>query len=144
MRLTETEDFKLIVTGFPVQKYLEELEEAPELWDSRSFRKVPRYGGELSPHRESNDIWVRHQHYEALGEYDIEAGRESIMKPTVSEWYPESQKLPAAPTNKTLTTWLCCPVRTKETWVPLPKLLQLVTTTSQLESRLLRALSGKV
>lgn len=96
MRVTNTQDFNLVDTGFDTKPYLDQLLAAPELWDSRSFRKVTRYGGQLSPHRESNDIWVRHQNYDAMGAYDTEAGRESIMKPAVSEWYPESLKLPAA------------------------------------------------
>jgi hypothetical protein len=96
-RLVPKRDFNLIAQGFEVRPYMAQLEAHPELWEqSRDFRKVPRYGGELSPHRESKDIWVRHQNYEALGAYDTEEGRESIMKAAVSEWYPEALKLPAA------------------------------------------------
>jgi len=96
-RLVPKKDFKLVGYGFDVLPYMAQLNAHPELWEeSRDFRKVPRYNGQLSPHRESQDIWVRHQHYEDLGEYDTEAGRESIMKPAISEWYPESLKLPAA------------------------------------------------
>ena len=93
---SSTQDYNLVATGFNTNPYLEQLAEAPELWDRRDFRKVPRYGGELSPHRESNDIWVRHQNYDVMGEYDKEEGRASIMKPAVSEWYPEALALPAA------------------------------------------------
>jgi hypothetical protein len=91
------QDFNLVKTGFGTIPYLEQLSASPELWDSgRDFRKVPRYGGELSPHRESQDIWVRHQNYTDMGEYDTAAGRESIMKPAISVWYPEALKLPAS------------------------------------------------
>ena len=94
--VSSTQDFNLVAAGFDTAPYLAQLAAAPELWDTRDFRKVTRYGGELSPHRESNDIWVRHQNYDGMGEYDTEAGKSSIMKATVSEWYPESLKLPAA------------------------------------------------
>jgi hypothetical protein len=90
-------DFNLVAVDVNVQPYMKQIEASPELWDNpRDFRKVPRYGGQLSPHRDSEDIWVRHQNYEKLGNYDTDAGRESIMKPAISEWYPESVKLPAA------------------------------------------------
>ena len=96
-RLVPKQDFNLVTTGVDVRPYMAQLRAHPALWDQgRDFRKVPRYGGELSPHRDSHDIWVRHQNYDALGDYDTAAGRESIMKPAVSEWYPEAQKLPAA------------------------------------------------
>jgi hypothetical protein len=96
-RLVPKKDFTLVGVNFNVLPYMAQLNAHPELWEqSRDFRKVPRYNGELSPHRESHDIWVRHQNYEALGEYDTEEGRESIMKSAISEWYPESLKLPAA------------------------------------------------
>ena len=96
-RLVPKKDFKLVGYSFDVLPYMAQLNAHPELWEQgRDFRKVPRYNGQLSPHRESQDIWVRHQNYEDLGEYDTEAGRESIMKPAISEWYPESLKLPAA------------------------------------------------
>lgn len=95
-RATATQDFNLVATGFDTQPYLDQLAENPELWDMRDFRKVSRYNGQLSPHRESNDIWVRHQSYDGLGDYDKPDGLESIHKPAVSEWYPESLKLPAA------------------------------------------------
>jgi len=96
-RLVPKKDFKLVGINFNVLAYMAQLNAHPELWEQgRDFRKVPRYNGQLSPHRESQDIWVRHQNYEDLGEYDTEAGRESIMKPAISEWYPESLKLPAA------------------------------------------------
>lgn len=95
-RVTATQDFNLVATGFDTQPYLDQLALCPELWDVRDFRKVSRYNGQLSPHRESNDIWVRHQSYDGLGDYDKPDGLESIHKPAISEWYPESQKLPAA------------------------------------------------
>ena len=91
------QDFNLVARGIDVNPYMTQILAHPELWENpRSFRKVPRYGGELSPHRDSKDIWVRHQNYEALGEYDTDAGKASIMKPAISEWYPEALKLPAA------------------------------------------------
>lgn len=97
-RLVPKRDFNLIATGVDVRPYMAQLRANPELWDgSRDFRKAPRHGGQLSPHRDSQDVWVRHQNYEVLLDaYDTEAGRESIMKPAISEWYPESKKLPAA------------------------------------------------
>ena len=96
-RLVPKKDFSLVGINFNVLAYMAQLNAHPELWEQgRDFRKVPRYNGQLSPHRESQDIWVRHQNYENLGEYDTEAGKESIMKPAISEWYPESLKLPAA------------------------------------------------
>lgn len=95
-RSVAKQDFNLVETGFDPKPYIDQLLAAPELWDGRNFRKIPRYGGQLSPHRDSHDIWVRHQNYGGMGEYDTDAGRESIMKPAVSEWYPESLRLPAA------------------------------------------------
>jgi hypothetical protein len=96
-RLVPKKHFKLVGIGFDVFPYLAQLYAHPELWEqSRDFRKVSRYNGELSPHRESQDIWVRHQNYESLGAYDTEEGRESLFKSAISEWYPESLKLPAA------------------------------------------------
>lgn len=96
-RLVPKKDFTLVGVGFDVLPYMAQLNAHPELWEQvRDFRKIPRYNGELSPHRESQDIWVRHQNYENLGAYDTEEGRESIMKPEISEWYPEAKKLPAA------------------------------------------------
>ncbi len=95
-RTISTQDFNLVAIDFDTKPYMEQLSAHPELWDGRDFRKVTRYGGELSPHRDSQDIWVRHQKYDDLGAYDTETGRESLFKPMVSEWYPESLKLPAA------------------------------------------------
>lgn len=96
-RLVPKRDFNLVAQNFNVQPYMAQILAHPELWENpRDFRKIPRYGGQLSPHRESQDIWVRHQNYEALGAYDTEEGRESIMKSAISEWYPEALKLPAA------------------------------------------------
>lgn len=95
-RTVAMQDFNLVATGFDVKPYLEQLEANPDLWDKRDFRKVSRYDGQLSPHRESNDIWVRHQSYDGLGEYDKPEGAASVHIPSISEWYPESLKLPAA------------------------------------------------
>ena len=96
-RTIATKDFNLVAVNFDTKPYLDQLSANPELWDAgRNFRQLPRYGGELSPHRDSQDIWVRHQSYADLGKYDTESGRESILKPAVSEWYPEALKLPAA------------------------------------------------
>lgn len=95
-RLVPKQDFNMVATGFDVRPYMAQLRANPDLWDGRDFRKIPRYDGQLSPHRESQDIWVRHQNYENLGEYDTDAGRKSIMESAVSEWYPEALKLPAA------------------------------------------------
>lgn len=96
-RLVPKKDFKLVGINFDVLPYMAQLNAHPELWEqSRDFRKVSRYNGQLSPHRESQDIWVRHQNYESLGAYDTEEGRESMFVPAVSEWYPESLNLPAA------------------------------------------------
>jgi hypothetical protein len=96
-RLLFTRDFELVALDFEVQPYLDQLAANSELWDSgRDFRHIPRYGGELSPHRESQDIWVRHQNYEHLPAYDEPGGMEGMLKPEVSEWYAESKKLPAA------------------------------------------------
>lgn len=96
-RVVPKRDFNLVTTNINVYPYIAQLRAHPELWDSaRDFRKIPRYGGELSPHRDSQDIWVRHQNYEAMGDYETDAGLAYWMKPQVSEWYPESLKLPAA------------------------------------------------
>lgn len=95
-RTVAMQDFNLVATGFDVNPYLEQLEANPDLWDKRDFRKVSRYNGQLSPHRESNDIWVRHQSYDGLGEYDKPEGADSVHIPRISEWYPESLRLPAA------------------------------------------------
>ena len=96
-RVNPKRDFQLLARGVNVRPYMQQLLTHPELWEQgREFRKVPRYGGELSPHRDSQDIWVRHQDYEALGVYDTEEGRKNIMQPAISVWYPESAKLPAA------------------------------------------------
>jgi hypothetical protein len=96
-RLVPKKEFQLLAAGLDVRPYIAQLRAHPELWDKgRDFRKVPRYGGELSPHRDSQDIWVRHQNYDALGAYDTEEGRKSIMQPAISEWYPEAKNLPAA------------------------------------------------
>lgn len=96
-RSIQKQDFNLIASGFDVSAYMAQIKAHPELWENpRNFRKVPRYDGQLSPHRDSHDIWVRHQNYENLGAYDTPEGRASIMKPEISEWYPEVKKLPAA------------------------------------------------
>lgn len=95
-RVIATKDFNLVATGFDTKPYIEQLLANPDLWGARDFRTVPRYGGELSPHRESQDIWVRHQKYNEMGAYDTEAEKNSLMNPAISEWYPESLKLPAA------------------------------------------------
>jgi hypothetical protein len=95
-RTIAMQDFNLVATGFDVKPYLEQLAANPDLWDTRDFRKVARYNGQLSPHRESNDIWVRHQSYDGLGKYDTPEGAASVHVPSISEWYPESLKLPAA------------------------------------------------
>lgn len=95
-RTIPTQDFNLIAQGADTRPYMEQLMANQELFGIRDFRTVPRYGGELSPHRESQDIWVRHQRYAEMGAYDTEEGKDSLMKPAVSEWYPESLKLPAA------------------------------------------------
>ena len=96
-RLVPKRDFNLVATGIDVRPYMAQLNAHPELWDSgRDIRKIPRYGGQLSPHRDSQDIWVRHQNYEALEACDKDASTNGFMKPSVSEWYPESEKLPAA------------------------------------------------
>jgi hypothetical protein len=97
-RLVPKRDFNLVGVGFDVAPYMAQLNAHPELWEqSRDFRKVPRYNGELSPHRESQDIWVRHQPYDSFGNSDVnEEEQAKMMVPTVSEWYPEALKLPAA------------------------------------------------
>lgn len=95
-RTIATRDFNLVAQGVDTHPYMVQLMANQELFGIRDFRTVPRYGGELSPHRESQDIWVRHQKYTDMGAYDTEAEKDSLMKPAVSEWYPESLKLPAA------------------------------------------------
>lgn len=95
-RTIPTRDFNLIAQGADVQPYMAQLMANQDLFGIRDFRTVPRYGGELSPHRESQDIWVRHQKYAEMGAYDTEEGKDCLMKPTISEWYPESLRLPAA------------------------------------------------
>jgi hypothetical protein len=96
-RTLAKQDFKLLAQNIDTQPYMDQLRANPQMWlHDRQFRKVPRYGGQLSPHRESQDIWVRHQNYEALGEYDTPEGLKAILRPAVSEWYPEATKLPAA------------------------------------------------
>lgn len=94
-RSIPTRNFNLVTTGFDVRPYIEQLAAHPELFGIRNFRTVPRYGGQLSPHRDSQDIWVRHQNYDGMGNYDV-PGNDSLLKPAISEWYPESLKLPAA------------------------------------------------
>ena len=93
-----TRDFRLIATGFDVKPYVEQLAANSDLYGSRDFRLVPRYNGELSPHRDSQDIWVRHQDYKAMEGYDVEgsSGFHVLRQPAISSWYPESLKLPAA------------------------------------------------
>jgi hypothetical protein len=96
-RFVPKKDFCLVERGIFVWPYLAQLNAHPELWESgRDYRTRPRYAGELSPHRESQDIWVRHQKYESFGDYSTEEGRASLLVPTVAEWYPEAKKLPAA------------------------------------------------
>lgn len=95
-RLVPKRDFNLIARGFEVRPLVAQLRAHPELWETgRDYRTVSRFADQLSPHRESQDIWVRHQKYETLGDYATASGRDSIMTPAISEWYPESLKLPA-------------------------------------------------
>jgi hypothetical protein len=95
-RTISTKDFNLVAQGADVRLYMEQLMANQDLFGIRDFRTIPRYGGELSPHRESQDIWVRHQKYADMGAYDTEEGKDCLMKPAISEWYPESLRLPAA------------------------------------------------
>ncbi|GAC1609426.1 MAG: hypothetical protein NVS3B3_15990 [Aquirhabdus sp.] len=88
--------FKLIDTGFCTWPYMMQLLANQDLFGSRNYRTVSRYDGELSPHRDSSDIWVRHQKYDEMGDYDKPEEKDCLMKPAVSEWYPEALKLPAA------------------------------------------------
>lgn len=69
--------FTLIAEGIDVEPLLAELDEHPELWNER----LERRGGN-SPHRETQDIWVRYASEEAMREPDfMHKPHESILYP---------------------------------------------------------------
>jgi hypothetical protein len=87
-RVLATHDFWLSGSGFPVQSLMDELAENPELWiHDRDFRMVEK-GGFKSPHRDSNDMWIRFNNYD-------NAQNPDFTDEHVSQWYPEALKLPS-------------------------------------------------
>lgn len=69
--------FSLITEGLDVEPLLAELDAHPELWNERPERR-----GGNSPHRETQDIWVRYASPEAMREPDfLHKPHESVMWP---------------------------------------------------------------
>ncbi len=76
---------KLVAGGFDVESVARELDQHPELWNAHSGRtKDPS-----SPHRETDDIWVRFRAPEELKE------PEHFGEPHLSVFYPAWDALPS-------------------------------------------------
>lgn len=76
--------FKLIAKDIDVAPLLWELDAHPELWNHRAERRAG-----ASPHRETQDIWVRYASPEAMLEPDFS------QKPHVSVMWPAFDVLPS-------------------------------------------------
>lgn len=78
---------RMIKEGFAdVRPALAQIASHPELWDLIPFRKVH----EGSPHRETQDIWVR---YNAWSNFDGDHSKFNAEHD--SSWYPSAKDLPA-------------------------------------------------
>jgi hypothetical protein len=75
--------FQIIAQGIDVSEALAQLDAQPELWNERGERRYRP----TSPHRETDDIWLR---YKKMPELVIPGDW-----PFKSEWYPAWAKLPA-------------------------------------------------
>lgn len=76
--------FTLVAREIPVFALLDELDNAPDIWDERPER---RFGP--SPHRESSDIWVRYADPHWLARTGDFAGRHQ------STWWPVVDQIPS-------------------------------------------------
>lgn len=78
--------FKLIAAGIDVSPLLAQIDAHPGLWNARAERRVHPE----SPHRETDDLWLRYRHPREL------TGPASYAEPHNSVWYPASITLAAA------------------------------------------------
>jgi mannose-6-phosphate isomerase-like protein (cupin superfamily) len=76
--------FHLIADDFDVGEALAQLDAQPELWNQYGERR-----GATSPHRETDDIWLRFRPYVQLRQASDYLGSFDAA------WYPGWQKLPA-------------------------------------------------
>ena len=102
-------NFTLIATGIDVAPLLAELDVRPELWNENPARLTC-----ISPHRETQDIWVRYRDKSELhGPDDYRTEHRSV-------WYPACEALPSMKRtvsgrylqsrpdmNMILTPWAC-------------------------------------
>lgn len=76
--------FKLIAKDIDVAPLLAELDANPQLWNERPERR-----GGNSPHRETQDIWVRYASEEAMQEPEF------MQREHKSVWWPAYRQLPS-------------------------------------------------
>lgn len=76
--------FSLITHGLNVAPLLAELDAHPELWNHRPERRAGN-----SPHRETQDIWLRYASEDAMQRPNF------INEPHDSIWWPASDSIPA-------------------------------------------------
>lgn len=82
-----SKNIRLIATGFNVAPLVEQIKRHPELWNEITIRK----DHPDSPHRQIDDIWVRHND---LKNYDPANGRMAFVADQhESVWYPSYRKL---------------------------------------------------
>lgn len=76
--------FAQVAQGIYVDDALKQLDRQPELWNANPARLHSN-----SPHRESQDIWVRYRDPREL------TTPEAVLSPHFSVWYPAWHALPA-------------------------------------------------
>lgn len=79
--------FQHLATGVNVQPLLAQIDAHPELWNQHPIRKM----APNSPHAAMDDIWLRYNAYERLGD-----DRHMFNAEHVPVWYPAARVLTAA------------------------------------------------
>lgn len=74
---------KRLAVGLDVQPLLDQIDANPQLWNERDTRLLGN-----SPHRETNDIWVRYMDPARFAGHDF-------TKPHTSIWLPGAALIPA-------------------------------------------------
>lgn len=93
--------FTLIAEGIDVAPLLAEIDRQPKLWNHRPERRAG-----ISPHRETQDLWIRYASEEAMREPGFPE------RPHKSVWWPAFHALPAVAPLVVRFMRLLGPVRT--------------------------------
>jgi hypothetical protein len=79
--------FLPVVDGIDVAPLVEQIDAQPDLWNQHPMRKITPG----TPHAAMDDIWLRYNAYERLGD-----DRGAFNSEHIPIWYPAWRKLPAA------------------------------------------------